>query len=430
MSATSIKPIVKTSNITIALFGGLAIGCLIVSGYWLVQGLSAVDTGLDSVMSSAGGVLLQLTEVACFLGAITAIHSTAQRKKLRAFGVFLFVLSIITIAFAQQTASIQSEKQAKKIGQTKKLMTDQVNDSQKLMDGLLQNAEKQSRSKFVASRKLGTESANRAVNIVEENRKNRERIIQENKKEEPLSPKEAFSKIIKTLGLPISPALLELLWAVFRALAVELSGVLLLTHAGTLHVNNKLLLRDKEIELQDRARNEHETSLRIAEAAACKERQELISKQEKLLAEQELAGFSNIRKNGPESDPETVFRTNSGSGSTSPENQPRKRSRNSSGAGKNETYSNHGKGKRPINAKMSAYEIGEIIAGEIDNGIRTSFGTNKLKAEERIGASKAGEVAGLLKKYSRIEQLKKGFKVTPNPGIKWGSLEREEEKPA
>ncbi len=214
---------------------------MVVAGYFLVQGLSQFSgNGTTNTMLIVGGVLFQVTESICFIGASAlTYHSLRWRYILFTLGVVLFSFSIGVMTLAQKAALQTGESQASALDEKRKYLRSQIASLQKVIDSYRLNAEKQSRSIYKDSRAKGQDSLNRAAKLEQKKMQLSEALYQANIRRRQTSS-DFFKRVEEVTGLPAEST--EFYFLVIRSLLIELSAIILMSFGANLRAYNRLVV--------------------------------------------------------------------------------------------------------------------------------------------------------------------------------------------
>ncbi len=216
-----------------------------VAGYFLVQGLSQFSgSGTTNTMLIVGGVLFQVTESICFIGASAlTYHSLRWRYILFTLGVVLFSFSIGVMTLAQKAALQTGESQASAIDEKRQYLRSQIASLQKVIDSYRLNAEKQSRSIYKDSRAKGQDSLNRAAKLEQKKMQLSEALYRANIRRKQTSS-DFFKRVEQVTGLPAAST--EFYFLVGRSLLIELSAIILMSFGANLRAYNKLVMDSRQ----------------------------------------------------------------------------------------------------------------------------------------------------------------------------------------
>jgi len=234
--ATSVsgKPHVLPQNrITASLVFLVGASCMIVAGYFLIEGLSQFsgDETTRNILI-IGGILFQITESLCFIAAASlAFHSITWRMSLFGLGCVLFLFSIAVMTLAQKTALQTGINEASAIDEKRGQIREQIASLDRMIESYRYNAEKQSKSIYKDSRALGQDSINRAADIEMEKSKLSEQLFLLNQQRKETSI-DFFIRLEEVTGLPAVST--EFYFLVLRSLLLELCGIILMAFAANL----------------------------------------------------------------------------------------------------------------------------------------------------------------------------------------------------
>ncbi len=215
--------------------GFLVIGllCMVVAGYFLIEGLLQFGGG-DAAkrMLIVAGILFQVTESLCFISAAgLAAHSMRWRHSMFLLGLVLFSFSIAVMTFAQKAALETGEAEASAIDEQRKQVREQLTSLDELITSYQLNAERQSKSIFADSRRLGQDSINKATELAEKRMSLTEKLygLTESRRQ---TSHDFFIKLEEVTGLN---ALKTEFWFLFiRSFLLEICGIMLMSFGSHL----------------------------------------------------------------------------------------------------------------------------------------------------------------------------------------------------
>lgn len=207
--------------------------CMVLSGYFLVIGLSqfAVNESIKVILA-ASAVTLQIAESACFM---IAAAMPSPFKKIRAAlfvgGSIIFIFSIAVVTVAQKAVFQESEVSANANDTMKKNIEGQIANLDATIASYRLNGEKQSRSIYPESRAKGQESLDEATKLMEKREALSEQLF-ELQKQRSVTGMDVYRKLEKVLRIDAEN--IELGYILVRSLLLETIGVLFLSLPGYL----------------------------------------------------------------------------------------------------------------------------------------------------------------------------------------------------
>ncbi|MFV2056233.1 MAG: hypothetical protein ACC707_07175 [Thiohalomonadales bacterium] len=213
---------------------GVGLACMVVAGFFLIEGLSqfAGSNETRNVLI-IGGILFQITESLCFIAAASlTFHSLTWRVTLFSLGVILFIFSIGVMTLAQKTALQTGINEASAIDEKRNHIRSQIVSLDRMIESYRFNAEKQSKSIFKDSRALGQDSINRAAGIEQKKLELSDQLFTLNQSRRETSV-DFFNRLEEVTHLPAQST--EFYFLVLRSLLIELSGILLMAFGASLH---------------------------------------------------------------------------------------------------------------------------------------------------------------------------------------------------
>lgn len=235
---------VSSPTLSITYLGIFSVGiaCMVVSGYFLIEGLAEFSGGAAAKrMLIVGGILFQLTESICFISAAALTsHSFTWRYILFSLGIVLFGFSIAVMTLAQKTALQAGEAQAKAIDERRENLRMQIQNYDKMIESYRSNATKQSQSIFKDSRALGQDSINRAAELEAKKMQASETLFSLNQQRQHTSS-DFFKRIENVFGWDAERT--EFYFLVIRSLLLELCGVILMSFGANLRAYNVMVLK-------------------------------------------------------------------------------------------------------------------------------------------------------------------------------------------
>ena len=211
----------------------VGMACMIVAGFFLIEGLSQfAGSSTTRNILIVGGILFQVTESLCFIAAAAlSFHSLVWRITLFGLGCVLFLFSIGVMTLAQKTALQSGINEANAIDEKRDHIREQLASLDRMIDSYQFNAEKQSRSIYKDSRALGQDSINRASELEREKLRLSDELFNLNQTRRETSA-DFFSRLQDVTGLPAKES--EFYFLVIRSLLLELSGILLMAFGANL----------------------------------------------------------------------------------------------------------------------------------------------------------------------------------------------------
>lgn len=205
----------------------IGVSCMIVAGYFLIQGFLQISGNESaSTMWIVLGILFQIGESACFVSAAAFTnHSMLWRYSALGFGILLFLMSIGVMTLAQKTAMFAGENSASAIDQQREQINAQISSFDELIASYRLNAEKQSKSIYAESRKLGQESLNKAMELEERKMALSSKLFMLSSKRKQTSM-DFFTRIEEMFGYDAQKT--EFAFYVARSLFVEGLGIFLM----------------------------------------------------------------------------------------------------------------------------------------------------------------------------------------------------------
>ena len=225
--------VLPQNRITASLVFLVGASCMIVAGYFLIEGLSQFsgDETTRNILI-IGGILFQITESLCFIAAASlAFHSITWRMSLFGLGCVLFLFSIAVMTLAQKTALQTGINEASAIDEKREQIREQIASLDRMIESYRYNAEKQSKSIYKDSRAMGQDSINRAAEIEGEKSKLSEQLFALNQQRKETSI-DFFIRLEEVTGLPAVST--EFYFLVIRSLLLELCGIILMAFAANL----------------------------------------------------------------------------------------------------------------------------------------------------------------------------------------------------
>jgi len=212
----------------------VGLACMIVAGYFLIEGLSQfAGTSETRNVLIIGGILFQITESLCFIAASSlTFHSVTWRITLFSLGIVLFIFSIGVMTLAQKTALQSGINEAGAIDERRGHIRSQIESLDRMITSYRFNAEKQSRSIFKDSRALGQDSINRAADIEQKKLELSNQLFNLNQSRRETSV-DFFNRLEEVTGLPSQAT--EFYFLVIRSLLIELCGILFMAFGASLH---------------------------------------------------------------------------------------------------------------------------------------------------------------------------------------------------
>jgi len=212
----------------------VGLACMIVAGYFLIEGLSQfAGTSETRNVLIIGGILFQITESLCFIAASSlTFHSVTWRITLFSLGIVLFIFSIGVMTLAQKTALQSGINEASAIDERRGHIRSQIESLDRMITSYRFNAEKQSRSIFKDSRALGQDSINRATDIEQKKIDLSNQLFNLNQTRRETSV-DFFNRLEEVTGLPAQAT--EFYFLVIRSLLIELCGILFMAFGASLH---------------------------------------------------------------------------------------------------------------------------------------------------------------------------------------------------
>lgn len=207
--------------------------CMVLSGYFLVIGLSqfAVNESVKVILA-ASAVTLQIAESACFM---IAAAMPSPFKKIRAAlfagGSIIFIFSIAVVTVAQKAVFQESEVSANASDTMTKNIEGQIANLDATIASYRLNGEKQSRSIYPESRAKGQESLDKAAKLTEKQEALSAKLF-DLQKQRSVTGMDVYHKLEKILGIDAEN--MELGFIVVRSLLLETIGVLFLSLPGYL----------------------------------------------------------------------------------------------------------------------------------------------------------------------------------------------------
>ncbi|MFV2057066.1 MAG: hypothetical protein ACC707_11405 [Thiohalomonadales bacterium] len=211
----------------------VGVACMIVAGYFLIEGLSQFSGNATTRnILIIGGILFQITESLCFIAAAAlAFHSRLWRVSLFMLGCVLFLFSVAVMTLAQKTALQAGVNEAGAIDEKRQYMREQMTSLDRMIESYQYNAEKQSKSIYKDSRALGQDSINRATAIEQQKLELSDELFALNQERKETSV-DFFNRLEEVTGLPSRNT--EFYFLVLRSLLIELSGILLMAFGASL----------------------------------------------------------------------------------------------------------------------------------------------------------------------------------------------------
>lgn len=207
--------------------------CMVVAGYFLIEGLSQFS-GNETTRNVLiiGGILFQITESLCFIAAASlAFHSLIWRLSLFGLGCLLLLFSIGVMTLAQKTALQTGINEASAIDEKRKHIRDQLDSLNRMIDSYRENAQSQSKSIFKDSRALGQDSINRAADIERQKQDLSQQLFLLNQERKETSL-DFFKRLEEVTGMPAIST--EFYFLVLRSLLLELCGIILMAFGANL----------------------------------------------------------------------------------------------------------------------------------------------------------------------------------------------------
>jgi len=211
----------------------VGVACMIVAGYFLIEGLSQFSGNATTRnILIIGGILFQISESLCFVAAAAlALHSRVWRASLFMLGCVLFLFSVAVMTLAQKTAMQSGINEADAIDEKRQYLRKQLGSLDKMIESYQYNAEKQSRSIYKDSRALGQDSINRATEIEQQKLDLSDQLFALNQERKETSV-DFFNRLEEVTGLPARNT--EFYFLVLRSLLIELCGILLMAFGASL----------------------------------------------------------------------------------------------------------------------------------------------------------------------------------------------------
>lgn len=211
--------------------GLLALG---LASYFLVTGLSSfAEDGQFALMLMATGIVFQMVESICFIGASSLAKTKSWKIVLLSLGVTLFLFSILTMTLAQKSVMMKAQQKAKTLDAKRNYLAKQIESLNVLIKGYHTKNAKDLTSKWITRRKAGEKSLNEVTRLESRKLKLINELHSLNHQRKPTS-NDFFKEVAVTLNWSESMALkMEFWFIVGRSLLLEISAMLLLSFAPT-----------------------------------------------------------------------------------------------------------------------------------------------------------------------------------------------------
>jgi hypothetical protein len=223
----------STNKFIPAMFLFVGVSCMIVAGYFLIEGLLQFGgSAAAKRMLIVAGVLFQITESLCFISsAALANHSLTWRHSMFLLGSVLFCFSIAVMTFAQKAALETGEAQAAAIDERRNDIREQLSSLDELIASYRLNAEKQSKSIYGTSRQLGQDSINKATELAKTKMEFSQKLFKLNESRRQTSL-DFFEKLQQITGLEATQT--EFWFLFSRSFLLEICGIMLMSFGAYL----------------------------------------------------------------------------------------------------------------------------------------------------------------------------------------------------